>query len=588
MPQDGTVISSIVHELSKTIIGGRIDKITQPEPDEIQIAIRAGGANHRLLMTTQAMAPRLHLTNISKQSPMQAPMFCMVLRKHISAGRIVEIRQPGFERIVELHIEALNEMGDRSIKTLLIEIMGKHSNIMLLDPDTNKVIDAIKHVPPSVSSVRTILPGSEYNRPPGSKANPLMADEAFFVDAVFKDNSIIQKALYLNYAGLSPILASEICIRANVLPETHSGELGKEEQARLYRAFLDTFEQIKAGDFSPHMYYDLDANAVDITALSFIMYNHFNAETYASPSKLQEAYYAKRDTGYRISQKTADLRKLISTHQERCIKKALMYDKTLKDIEGRDELRVKGELLTAYMHQIERGAETITLENFYDDNNPIKIALSHNLTPTENAQRYFKQYNKQKRTFLALREQILQNQEDIAYLDSVSQAMETVITEADIAEIRAELAEGGFVKRKYAIKGHGKNGNKNVKKQIPVKPLRFTSSDGFEIYVGKNNTQNDHLTLRQAKNHDIWMHTKDIAGSHVIIITGGSDVPERTILEGANLAAFYSKGRNSSQVPVDYVQKKYVRKPTGAKPGFVIYDRHRTVYVTPKEPAIVN
>ena len=589
MPQDGTVINSLVQEISHKIQGGRIDKITQPEADEVHISVRAGGANHKLLLTAQATAPRLHFTQQNKQSPMQAPMFCMVLRKHISGGRIVSICQPGFERIVEMHIEALNEMGDRTTKTLLIEIMGKHSNIILLSPEAAgtpaKVIDAIKHVPPSVSAVRAILPGILYSRPPGSKLNPLEADEASFTQAMFSDildSSHIQKALYQTYTGLSPILASEICTRAGIPPEIYTGELAKEEREGLYGAFSHIFRQVQAGDFAPHIYYDNQGRAVDFTALPFTMYAHLLAEPQASPSVLQEAFYAKRDAGYRVSQKTADLRKLIATHQERCVKKALVFDKTLADIQSRDELRIKGELLTAYLHQIERGAETITLENFYDDNNTIEIPLSPTLTPTENAQRYFKKYNKQKRTHAALQDQIRQNNEDLAYLDSVAQAMETVQTEADITEIRSELAEEGFAKRKYSPKKGKAVGKKGP---APSKPLRYTSSDGFEIYVGKNNTQNDQLTMRQAKAHDIWMHTKDIAGSHVIIITGGAQPPEATILEGANIAAYYSKGRSSSQVPVDYVQRKHVRKPAGAKPGYVIYDRHKTVYVTPFEPA---
>jgi len=586
MPQDGTVINSLVQEIPHHILGGRIDKITQPEPDEIHISVRAGGANHKLLLTAQATAPRLHLTQQNKQSPMQAPMFCMVLRKHLSAGRIIDICQPGFERIVELRIEALNEMGDKASKTLLIEIMGKHSNIILITPESGdapaKVIDAIKHVPPSVSAVRAILPGTQYNRPPsGGKANPLKATEESFSQAIFQDNLNIQKALYQRYTGLSPILASEICTRAIISPESYTGELAKEERGRLYGAFLHVFEQVKAGDFASHIYYDEQGKAVDFTALPFAMYAHLRGEAQVSPSALQETFYARRDAGYRVSQKTADLRKLISTHLERCVKKAIMYDKTLADIQNRDALRIKGELLTAYLHQIERGAETVTLENFYDDNNSIEISLSPTLTPIENAQRYFKQYNKQKRTHAALQDQIAQNQQDLAYLESVALAMETVQSEGDIAEIRAELAVGGFVKRKYAFNASKKKDKKN---HTPSTPLCYKSSDGYEIYVGKNNTQNDKLTMQQAKNHDIWMHTKNFAGAHVIIITNGTEPPERTILEGANIAAFYSKGRNSSQVPVDYVQRKHVKKPSGAKPGFVIYDKHRTVYVTPEEP----
>jgi len=717
MPQDGTVIASIANELTQQILGGRIDKITQPEADEVIISIRSGGTNHKLLLTAQSTAPRLHLTAQSKQSPMQAPNFCMVLRKHLNSGRIVDIRQPGFERIVEIHIEALNEMGDKGTKILLIEIMGKHSNIMLVSPtvgeassqaesmaagasqstdesasariplsavesavppctkiNSGKIIDAIKHVPPSVSSVRAILPGVVYNRPPSDKSNPLEANQESFYRALFQSpvhdalcdaehpntsqqaretQSLpalqIQTALYKCYSGLSPILASEICARANIPPDAIASELDEQQQTRLFGAFLHVFDQVRAGNFTPSIHYDDNtpaspantattqyntpaspsniatshgdtvplpgntAKAIDLTAWPFEIYAHLHHETYGSPSALQESYYAKRGNQQRVGQKTADLRKLVTNLQERCHKKTIMFEKTMASIQNRDELRIKGEILTAYLHQVEPGAESVILENFYDENAPITIPLSPLLSPTENAQRYFKQYNKQKRTEAALQEQIAQNNEDLAYLDSVALAMETVVTEADIAEIRAELAEGGFVKRKYAAatqtrdiaqKYPGTPGRHSQKRSAPnkngapasgkkgdnrkgsgvSKPLRYTSADGYEIYVGKNNTQNDYLTLRQAKNHDIWLHTKDIAGSHVIIITGGTPPPETTILEAANIAAYYSKGRNSSQVPVDYVQCKYVRKPSGAKPGFVIYDRHRTVYVSPVEP----
>jgi len=610
MPQDGTIISNIVQELSQQILGGRVDKITQPEPDEIVLNIRSKGENHKLLLTTQATAPRIHFTDQQKPSPKQAPMFCMVLRKHISSGRIVNIKQPDFERIVELHIDALDEMGDRSIKILVIELMGKHSNIMLLGNNTetrsntqvNRVIDAIKHIPPSLSSVRPIMPGGQYSRPPSDKANPLLADKQSFYQAIFgsrndstasledstanfnadsnftHDNPPVNKALYLRYMGLSPVLASEICHLATILQGTAGLDESGIGQSQIYMAFTQVFDAIKEGHFAPHIYFDDTSKAVDITALPFSMYSHLRPQAYTSPSAMLEDFYAKRDAGYRVAQKTADLRKLIAIHHERCQKKTYMFQKTLNDIKDRDKLRIKGEILTAYLHQVEKGTESVTLENFYDDNNPIKINLSPTLTPTENAQRYFKQYNKQKRTHTALEAQILQNQQDQDYLESVTQAMETVATEADIAEIRAELAEQGFVKRKHSP------GKSKPQKQEKSKPLRFVSSDGFEIFVGKNNTQNDYLTMRLARNSDIWLHTKDIAGSHVIIMTSGVVPPESTILEAANLAAYYSKGRNSSQVPIDYVERRHVRKPNGAKPGYVIYDRHKTVYISPKEP----
>jgi len=563
MPLDGTTLAGIVSEIS-ILEGGRVDKITQPEPDEILLTIRAKGANHKLLLTVNANAPRVNFTEQSKISPLQAPMFCMVLRKHISSGRILSISQPDFERIVEFQIEALDEMGDKSTKTLIIEIMGKHSNIMLTDA-TGKVLDAIKHIPPSVSSVRTILPGAIYQRPP-SKKSPLSESLTAFIQKT-KSHKIFQI-----YNGISPVLSNEIYARAQISPE--ATEISDEEAARLYEAFTNAITQINPAQ--SRIYWDAQNKATDFAVLNLSAYAHHRVEFFESPSAMLEAFYAKREASYRINQKTVDLRKLITTHQDRALKKARVYDKTLEEIQNRDDLRIKGELLTAYLYMMESGTKSFTAQNFYNNNEPMEIPLDPALTPSENAQKYFKKYNKQKRTFTALQEQIEKNKEDLAYLDSVLAAMETTITdEADIAEIRAELAEQGFAKRK-----HAKNSKKSPKERA-AKPLKYTSSDGFDIYVGKNNTQNDYLTLKFARANDIWMHTKDIPGSHVIIVTAGREPTSTAIMEGANLAAFHSRARESSQVPVDYVIRKHVRKPTGAKPGYVIYDFHNTVYVTP-------
>jgi len=587
MPLDGTTLAAVVHEL-QILIGGRVDKITQPEPDEILLSVRSKGANHKLLLTANSNAPRLNLTTQSKISPLQAPMFTMVLRKHLSGGRIADIIQPDFERIVEIQIEAVDEMGDPSKKTLVIEIMGKHSNIILLE--TNKkastspseqrslgtesslrVIDAIKHVSPSVSSVRPVLPGSTYVRPIG-KLSPLTLDKEEFLEKISLLK--IQQAIYQSYNGISPIFASEICNRAGLDPTTFGNQLSENDSERLYKVFEDVMNQTKTGNFNCQIYFD-ESKAIDLVAQPLTLCANYRAEVYDSPSAMLETFYSHRDEAYRISQKTADLRKLVTIHQERCRKKTFMYDKTLEEIKDRDTLRIKGELLTSYMHMVERGANNFTAQNYYDGTE-IEISIDPTLSPSENAQKYFKKYNKQKRTFVALQEQIITNQEDLDYLDSVAVAMEHVTDEADIAEIRAELAEQGFAKKR------SKN-NKNKKASKGAKPLHYISSDGFDMYVGKNNTQNDYLTLRFANPRDIWLHTKEIPGSHVIIVTGGKELPETTILEAANLAALHSKAKNSSQVPVDYVARKHVRKPNGAKPGFVIYDYHKTVYVTPKE-----
>jgi len=576
MPLDGTAIASVVHELS-ALIGGRIDKISQPEPDEIFINLRAGGKNHKLLLTVNANAPRINFTSQSKIAPLKAPMFCMVLRKHITSGRVTAIHQPEFERIVEIHIEAMDEMGDKSPKILLIEIMGKHSNIMLLDAN-RKILDAIKHVSPSVSSVRPIMPGMAYSPPPSTdKHNPLTLGEGELLPAISPNNFKLQEALYKRLNGISPIVASEICNMAGVAADTFIKDLTPADEMQLCTAFFAVTGRIKNGDFECNIFSD-ESKAVDISALPMTLYAHYSAENYASPSEMLEAFYARRDESYRISQKTVDMRKLINTHLERARKKSFMHERTLEEIKNRDDLRIKGELLMAYMYMVEKGAESYTAENFYDDNKPMEIALDPSLTVAENAQRYFKQYNKQKRTFAALQEQIEKNNEDLAYLDSVAAAMETITDEADIAEIRAELAAQGFAKRRTE--------SKNKKVAQAAKPLHYISSDGFDMYIGKNNTQNDNLTLRMAGANDIWMHTKDIPGSHVIVMAGGKELPDTTILEAANLAAYHSKARNSAQVPVDYVAKRHVRKPNGAKPGFVIYDSHKTVYVTPKETTL--
>ncbi|MCL2202773.1 MAG: NFACT family protein [Defluviitaleaceae bacterium] len=570
MPLDGATLSGVVHELERALIGGRVDKISQPEPDEIVLSIRSGGANYKLLLTANASAPRVHFTAQSKASPLTAPLFCMVLRKHLSGGRVLAIQQPEFERIVALAIESRNEMGDMTRKNLLIEIMGKHSNIILTDGN-DKVLDAIKHVPPSLSAVRTILPGAKYVAPPcRGKSNPLAATLTPLPDTT----ETIQGSLFARYNGVSPLLAGEICALAQVHPDTPLSHVTPEEMKKLTEAFSALFARVRAGDFSPRIYYDETGKGVDIAPWPFLSYAHLRAEPYGSASEMLENFYLRRDAAYRLKQKTTDLRKVLSTLLERHQKKALTHEKSLADTQNRDRLRIMGELLTAYLHKIERGAESFAAENFYESNATVEIPLEPTLTPAENAQRYFRQYNKQKRAHIALEGQIAQNTADIAYLESVRTALDTASGEEDMAEIRTELAQQGFIKKIP----HKKT------KQRPSKPLHYTSSDGFDIYVGKNNTQNDQLTLRTAHTTDLWFHTKDIPGSHVILITRGAEPPEGTIREAANLAAYHSRGRASSNVPVDYTPRKNVRKPAGAKPGYVIYDHHKTLYITPVEP----
>ncbi|MCL2189497.1 MAG: NFACT family protein [Defluviitaleaceae bacterium] len=570
MPLDGAALAGVVHELERLLVGGRVDKIIQPEADEVVIGIRAGGVNHKLMLTANASAPRVHLSGAAKVAPLNAPLFCMVLRKHVSGGRVLAVRQPDFERIIIFEIENRTEMGDTARKTLIIEMMGKHSNIILTD-HAGKVLDAIKHVPPSLSAVRTILPNAMYEAPPNrGKENPLQTK----LDVNTLAQTGIAQAIFAKYNGISPLFAAEICARAKIHPEAF--KLSPEEGTQLTQKFDEAMEKIKNNTFEPHMYYSETGKPLDFTPWPFLHYNPHRAEACASFSQMLEKFYEKRDTDYRLQQRTTDLRKLVNTLLERARKKAFTHEKSLADTHNRDTLRIKGELLTAFLHKIERGAASFTAENFYEENTMLEIALDPTLTPSENAQRYFRQYNKQKRANAALRAQISQNNDDIAYLESVSAALQNANAEEDIAEIRAELAGQGFVKRRPLQSG------KKQPKQRESKPLHYTTPDGYDVYVGKNNTQNDQLTLRTARATDIWLHTKDIPGSHVILLTRGDEPSETAILFAANLAAYHSKARESSNVPVDYVARKHVRKPAGAKPGYVIYDYHKTVYVTPE------
>ena len=619
MPLDGITLNSVVQELSSALTGGRIDKIQQPESDEIIMAVRSHSQNYKLLLTANANSPRVHLTGISKSNPLQAPMFCMLLRKHLGGGRLLEIIQPDFERIVEFYIESPNEMGDVSVKRLVVEIMGRHSNIILTDSG-GTIMDSIRHVSREISSVREVLPGRPYIRPPSQgKVSPVQVysgnvDEDYFLSLFDREEHAgrrIQQIIYQSYNGISPIVGSEICLRANVPADAFAKAVSQEERGKLFAVFTALYDDVQKGRFEYHIY---EGEKRDFSAINLTVYSHLpKSEPFGSPSEMLESYYRKQDTHYRLAQKTADLRKLVSNHLERCQRKAQIHQASLLDTEDREQLRKWGELLTAYIYAVPAGADRAKVSDFYENGAEIEIPLDPTLTPSENAQRYFKSYNKAKRAFIALQEQIKANAEDLAYLDSVLTAIDTVTAEEDISDIRAELAEQGFLKKRYqkwqkGLEGHkrqrlqkgqkgqqGQQGHKGQQGQRERKgqrgqkkseALHYRSSDGFDIYVGKNNTQNDDLTLKFANSDDIWMHTKDIAGSHVIIQKGGREIPDNTIMEGALLAAYHSKGRQSSQVPVDYVPRRHVRKPKGAKPGFVIYDSHKTVYVTPEETKI--
>lgn len=584
MALDGFSISNIIYELKNTIIGGRVDKIYQPEKDEIVLQIRNKGNAYKLLLTANASSPRLHFSNIQKENPINAPLFCMVLRKHLASGKIVDITQPNFERIVNIQVESINELGDYSIKTLIFEIMGKHSNIILID-DKNTILESIKHISFDKSSVREVLPSKTYVLPPSQdKKDPLKTNFDEFLYII--KNSIptkIQQLIYKSYNGISPILSSEICHNADIDPSTNIEELSNNQINDLYNSLNNIVMLNTQKQFNPQIIYNENESILDFTVFDFNMFKHLNKKYFSSISELLEFFYKSKDLTYRLNQKSQDLKRLISQNIERCVKKKDIQQKTLKDIENRDTLKLYGELITSNIYAIKKGMTKVKLNNFYSENfEEIEIRLDPNLTPAENAQKYFKKYNKEKRTFIALQDQIKQNNEELLYLESVLSSVSSCTDEYDIKEIRAELSEQGFLKRQKNSKNNKQKSSKRAK------PLHYISSDGFHIYVGKNNTQNDELTLRFAKPLDMWFHTKDIAGSHVIVISEGKEIPNSTLNEAANLAAYYSKATNSSLVPVDYTPKKFIKKPNGAKPGMVIYETNKTAYITPNEKLIEN
>ena len=579
MAFDGITVSAIKAEIEDKILGGRIDKVYQPEKDEIILGIRSMGQAYKLLLTSNASNPKFHFTQTNPSNPMTPPLFCMVMRKHLQSGKIIKIEQPDFDRILNIYVESLNELGDYSVKKLVLEIMGRHSNIILTD-ENNTILDCIKHIGHDTSYVTEVFPGREYTLLPSQgKINTLELDNNDFNEVLENNPSFeIQSVIYKNYTGISPIAASEICYRANVNGSTPVEALTDIQKEIVFNKFAELVEDIKANRFYPESITNEKGKTIDFSPIEMTQFNGLEIKKYTSISELIESFYANRDFAYRIGQKTQDLRKLITQNIERCIRKKDIQMQTLRSIKNRDELRLKGELLTANIYSIKKGMTTVELPNYYSENQElVAIELDSNKTPSENAQKYYKAYNKAKRTFEALKDQIKSNDEELAYLESVLTSVNNCTDEQDVKEIRRELREEGYVKK---VK------NQKDKSKKHSVPLHFISQDGFDIYVGKNNIQNDELTLKFARPRDIWMHTKNIPGSHVIIVANGQTIPDTTLNEGAMLSAFYSKAKNSSKVPVDYTEKKNVKKPNGSKPGFVIYETNKTAYITTSEEEI--
>lgn len=580
MAFDGITVAAVAKELGDTLTGGRITKIAQPETDELLLTIKAPGGAYRLYISASASLPLIYLTDENKPSPMTAPNFCMLLRKHIGNGRITGVSQPGLERIIQLDIEHLDELGDLCKKKLIIEIMGKHSNIIFCD-DKDRIIDSIKHVNAQMSSVREVLPGREYFIPDTmAKSDPLTVAREDFIRTLKNKPSSLGKAVYTSFTGISPVVAEEICSLAGLESGMTARDLSEDMLSHLYRQFSYYMENIKLGSFCPTIYYDKN------TPKEFcaVPLSHFGGRTlpdndlpsgackeqgaalrygskeFESISQALKTYYATKNTLTRIRQKSTDLRHVVQTALERSRKKYDLQSGQLKDTRNRDKYKVYGELINIYGYSLPAGSKELTALNYYTDQE-ITIPLDPTLTPQENSQKYFAKYNKQKRTFEALSELIRETADDIQYLESIGNALDIAMSEADLAQIKEELTQSGYVRRKFTKK----------KVKLTSRPMHYISSDGYHMYVGKNNLQNDELTFSFAAGNDWWFHAKGAPGSHVIVKTGGDELPDRTFEEAGRLAAYYSKNRGNDKVEIDYVEKRHVKKPNGAKPGFVVY-----------------
>lgn len=579
MALDAIAVRALCTHLKQTIINSKIDKIHQPEKDEITVYLRNRTGNTRLLISASPANPRVHFLNSPKSNPMVAPNFCMLLRKHLTGGKITDVCQMRFERIIDICIECYTEMGDLTQKHLICEIMGRHSNIILTDCDY-KIADSIKHIDLLTSSVRQILPGLKYESvPPQDKINPLEASEEDIKNAISScdEDMAPSKFIMSRFDGFSPVNAREVSYLSLGSDDIKLSALSDIQKEKLAGAIEFFFGKIKACDFSPCTISD-KMKPIDFSAFEIRQYGEAaQIKKCADISEAISEFYTARDSAERKKQKSAGLIKIVTNNIERCAKKINLLQKTLNDAKDRDRHKMYGDLINANLYRIAPGAKYTEVENFYSEAmETIRIPLDSSISPQANAQRYYKKYTKAKVAAVEAQKQLEIAENELKYLESVLSSLSLAENEADLNALRDELTSGGYVTKKGVSSGR--------KQTAKSSPMHFVSSDGFDIYVGKNNVQNDMLTLKVANASDLWFHTKNFAGSHTIIKFGiDKSVTERTIFEAATLAATYSSAKSSSNVPVDYTTVKNVKKPNGAKPGMVIYDNYRTLYVDPDE-----
>ncbi|MDA3130672.1 NFACT family protein [Aliibacillus thermotolerans] len=563
MAFDGMMMRAVLHECEHTIKNGRITKVRQPHDTDLLLTIRANRHNYQLLLSANAHFARFHLTEEKMTNPEEPPMFCMMLRKHIENGRLIDMKQDGLERIVTFVIEGKDEIGDVRKKHLIVELMGKHSNILLVDPETNLILDSMKHIPPSVNRHRTILPGRTYIEPPKQqKLNPLTADEEAVLKKLDMNSGRLDKQLVDAFEGISPQSAKEIVHRAGL---GHGRKLAK--------TFVAVMQQIKQHRYDPQIVENDKKEFYSVIALTHV---DGKVKTFEHVGEMLDRFFVGKAERDRVKQQANDMERLLRNEWQKNKRKLKKLEKTLSAAKQMDQYQKLGELLTAHLHLLQGGETSIEVVDYYDEEGKtITIPLDREKSPSENAQHYFRKYNKAKTSLVMTKKQMEETKEEIRYLEQLIQQLESASLQ-DIEEIREELREEGYLKKRSTTK--------KKRKQSRPSYETFLSSEGIPILVGKNNKQNEYITNRVAHKEDTWLHTKDIPGSHVVIRS--SSFGEQTLLEAAQLAAYYSKAKDSSSVPVDYTKMKHVRKPNGAKPGFVIYDHQSTLFVTPDKDII--
>lgn len=562
MPFDGIVTKSVVEELQEKVVQGRISKIYQPTETELVITIRNQRKNHSLLLSIHPTYARFHLTDDKYQNPQEPPMFCMLLRKHLSGAIVESIEQTGLERVITFHVRSIDEIGDASNKSLVLELMGRHSNVMLLSENKEHIIDSLKHVSSLQNRYRTILPGQKYIEPPAQdKLNPLEITGDDFIKKLDFNAGKLDQQIVKMLLGISPFIAQEIVARAAL----GSVDVYKEK-------LIELRDQISGRLYQPTIFYGEkeDFHVIPITSFSG------EKEIFSSTNEMLDQFYSGKAERDRVKQQSRDLYRFIRNELDKNIRKLKIHEKSMKKAKSADRYQRQGELLTAHLHLVKQGDPSVTVIDYYDpDQKEVTIQLQTDKSPSENAQALFTRYRKLSTSKKMVQREIIKTKREIDYLEQLLQQIDTA-RESDIEEIREELREGGYLRKQ-----------RQGKRKKPTKPVpeEFVSTDGTTILVGKNNKQNEYVTNRLAHRNDTWLHTKDIPGSHVVIRS--SEPSDETLLEAAQLAAFFSKAQQSSSVPVDYTLIRHVKKPNGAKPGYVTYDNQQTLYVTP-EPSIID